>query len=1030
MRIVLLFVILFSLLTSNDSISLQLKWKHAFQFAGFYMAKEKGFYHESGLDVSLVEKEPDTNIVEDVLSSKATYGVSDSALVWDRIQGKQVVALKAIFQHSPLVLLSLKSSQIDSASEIKNRRIMISAESHQNASLMAMLKSYKVDESDLNIIPMTFDLNNLIEGKTELFTAYATDQPYTLQSKGIPYNIHDPSAYGFDFYGDILFTSESELKNHPNRVKKFLQATIRGWQYAFEHIDETIDVIFEKYNTQKFNREKLYYEAVKTRELSGYDKGIFGDIDPKKIKEIAKTYALLGFHGEIKNLDGFLSQESKSETQKSQNESKQLLDLTTEEQLYLKEKGAIKICTAENLPPFSFTDKGSINGITLEYFKLFQTTLDTPIGALPTKNIQESIEKTIGGECDAYVVLIPSVEQYRSFKMTKSYFSDSIVLATQQDEVFIPNIADLAHKKIGILGGSDLLQQFKNIYPLLDFVSYPDIKDGFDALNRGEIFGLASAMIVLSYAMQHDYPLQFKISAKFKKSATWNLAVDEQQPKLHALLNRAIDAIKADEKQMIYNKWVGITYEKEFDYALLWKIATLFLLIVLILIYRNQKLISHQKEIDYIAFNDTLTGLPNREAFSRILKQAISTAKEEDGKFSILFIDLDRFKNVNDTLGHTIGDQMVQIISTRIRKKLHQEHAFARIGGDEFVVLVTQQYQKDIESIAQEILETISQNIRLKDYDLHTTASIGIAHYPDDGADMDTLLKNADSAMYLAKERGKDNYQHYTTQRSQEVQHRMQIEHDLRKAINNDELYLLYQPQYDLNTQKVIAAEALLRWNHPKYGAISPTEFIPIAEDSGYILELSNWIFVEACRTFMEWKKQGLQLHHISINISGVQFNQDNIVEKFEELLEMTGINASEVELEITEHSLIENIDKNLIVLEKLRKIGFRLSIDDFGIGYSSMNYLKRLPLDTIKIDKSFVDEIPQNPSDVAIIKAILALGKNLNYQTIAEGIEQEKQQKFLLDNECDIGQGYLFSKPIDKESFVTFFREKNRREV
>jgi ABC-type nitrate/sulfonate/bicarbonate transport system substrate-binding protein len=199
MRIVLLFVILFSLLTSDDSISLQLKWKHAFQFAGFYMAKEKGFYQESGLDVLLVEKEPDTNIVEDVLSSKATYGVSDSALVWDRIQGKQVVALKAIFQHSPLVLLSLKSSQIDSTAEIKNRRIMISAESHQNASLMAMLKSYKVDESDLNIIPMTFDLNNLIEGKTELFTAYATDQPYTLQSKGIPYNIHDPSAYGFDF---------------------------------------------------------------------------------------------------------------------------------------------------------------------------------------------------------------------------------------------------------------------------------------------------------------------------------------------------------------------------------------------------------------------------------------------------------------------------------------------------------------------------------------------------------------------------------------------------------------------------------------------------------------------------------------------------------------------------------------------------------------------------------------------------------------------------------------------------------------
>ncbi|MFT7824106.1 MAG: EAL domain-containing protein [Sulfurimonas sp.] len=1021
-------------LDHNHTVTLQLKWKHAFQFAGFYMAKEKGFYRDAGLEVRFQEKSPDITIADEVISGRAEYGVSDSALVLDRIEGEKVIALRAIFQHSPLALIALRSSAIHTIQDIQGHRVMISPESHQNVSLMAMLKSHYIDDKKIEITPMSFDLNDLVNGKTDLFTGYTTDQPYTLKKMGIEYVLFSPMAYGFDFYGDILFTSEEELRDHPKRVEKFVEASMKGWYYALEHSDETIDTILQKYNTQQFDEKKLRFEAMETRKYTGIDDGLFGKLDKAKLKEIANAFAILGHAADSDRLKSMIYQSpTETSSMKRRPEKTYGIPITVEEQHYLHEKEAIRYCYPPDLKPFSFVKDGKLAGIAAEYIEIFERHLGIPMEAVPPRNMKESLEKTIKGECDLHLAMISSEQFSDQVDFTRPYIEDSIVLATKADEVFIPDLHKLKNKKVGILEKSSLYYRLKDIYPSIEFVPFETIREGLDALNHGEIFGYTSSMVILSYLIQHEYSSQLRISGKFNQPFYWSLGIHKSEPILLTLMNRLVKAVEPDVSQRIFSRWVSVKYEKGVDFDLIWKMTGGSILLFSALLLWNRRLIRHRSELEkhkseikYIAYHDALTGLPNRLALDSMINGAIESARQNNTIFALLFIDLDRFKIINDTLGHYMGDKMIKIVSRRIKRVLREHDKIARIGGDEFVVLIEKmQHSEETAVIAEKILHTINQIIVIEHYDIRTTASIGIAHYPKDGEDIVTLIKSADSAMYQAKEEGKNNYQYYTHALSEEIRYRMEIEHDLKNAIEKEEFSLEYQPQYDLHTKKIIGAEALLRWKHAKYDLISPTKFIPIAEDSGFILQLNNWVFKEACKHFMEWKAQGVCLKHISINISGTQFNQENVVANFQTMIKEIGIKAKEIELEITEHYIMEDVLKSQSIFEQLRKIGFNIAIDDFGTGYSSMSYLKKLPVDTIKIDKSFIDEIPYDTNDVAITKVIVTLAKSLKYKVVAEGIESAEQEQFLIDQACDIGQGYLFGKPMGNEEFIRFVKTR-----
>jgi diguanylate cyclase (GGDEF)-like protein/PAS domain S-box-containing protein len=438
-----------------------------------------------------------------------------------------------------------------------------------------------------------------------------------------------------------------------------------------------------------------------------------------------------------------------------------------------------------------------------------------------------------------------------------------------------------------------------------------------------------------------------------------------------------------------------------------------------------QDIIDTQEKADYLAYHDSLTGLPNRIKLEEHLSHVIAVAQRDELAMSILFIDLDRFKIINDTLGHQVGDRLLQNVATRIRKVLRDTDMVARMGGDEFiVVLETARDKKAAAYVCQKILDTLKEPIKIGDHSLNTSASIGVAMFPSNGNNITTLIKNADTAMYHAKKLGKDNFQYYNEELSKDVHNQLRIEQALKFAISNNELSLNYQPQYTLSNRKIVSFEALVRWNSKKIGFTPPDIFIPVAEDTGMIIEIGEFIFEQACKDFIKFKEINTELQSIAINISSIQFRDKHFISKIKKILNTTKILPSQVELEITERYIMEFNETNMTILDKLKSLGFRMSIDDFGTGYSSMNYLSKLPIDTIKVDKSFVDNIPMDNNNMQISKAIVALSKSLGYNTVAEGIETKEQEEFLLSLDCEIGQGYLFSRPLDFENAVKFLKE------
>lgn len=439
-----------------------------------------------------------------------------------------------------------------------------------------------------------------------------------------------------------------------------------------------------------------------------------------------------------------------------------------------------------------------------------------------------------------------------------------------------------------------------------------------------------------------------------------------------------------------------------------------------------QEIIDTQEKADYLAYHDSLTNLPNRIKLEEHLDHVISVANRDKLTMSILFIDLDRFKIINDTLGHQVGDRLLQNVSKRIREVLRDTDMVARMGGDEFiVVLETARDKKSAAYVCQKILDAIKEPIKVGDHSLNTSASIGVAMFPDNGKNITTLIKNADTAMYHAKNLGKNNFQYYNEELSINIHYQLKIEQALKFAVSKKELYLNYQPQYDLESRRTISFEALVRWNSKKIGFITPDVFIPVAEDTGMIIEIGDFIFEQACIDFKKFKEINKELQYIAINISTIQFRDKHFVDKIKEIIKRVNILPSQIELEITERYIMEFNESNMTVLEELRDLGFRMSIDDFGTGYSSMNYLTKLPIDIIKVDKSFVDGIPDDNNNMQISKAIIALSKSLGYKTVAEGIETKEQEETLLSLDCNIGQGYLFSKPLNYEGAIEFLKER-----
>jgi len=427
-----------------------------------------------------------------------------------------------------------------------------------------------------------------------------------------------------------------------------------------------------------------------------------------------------------------------------------------------------------------------------------------------------------------------------------------------------------------------------------------------------------------------------------------------------------------------------------------------------------------QEHFHYLANHDALTELPNRMLLMERLEQAISRGHWHNRKLGLLFLDADRFKVINDTLGHDSGDMVLKEISERLVHSIRPGDTVARLGGDEFVVLLSDIADIDDTSIvATKILDSLSRPYTLDGHELYITASIGISCYPDDGDNAISLLKNADAAMYKAKDSGRNNFQYFSSDMTMKAFERLQLECSLRGAIERNEFILYYQPQVETQSGNVVAVEALIRWEHPDKGIVSPLDFIPILEETGLIEEVGDWVFEEACQQFKKWQASGDFLDRISINLSPRQFRSKTLFDKLKGIMSKHNIDGNNLEVEITESALMESAEETIEILTALRSLGVRIAMDDFGTGYSSLSYLKRFPIDTLKIDRSFIADVPHENDGVSIVSAILSMANALGLEVIAEGVEIQEQLDFLKEKNCQFIQGYFYSKPVEPGKIV-----------
>lgn len=432
------------------------------------------------------------------------------------------------------------------------------------------------------------------------------------------------------------------------------------------------------------------------------------------------------------------------------------------------------------------------------------------------------------------------------------------------------------------------------------------------------------------------------------------------------------------------------------------------------------------QQMTHAAGHDALTGLPNRLLLNESIDRAITFAQRHEIQFAVLVLDLDGFKHINDSLGHPTGDKLLQSLAKRLVQRVRSTDTVSRQGGDEFVVLLSEiDHPQDAVSMSRRLLDVVAGATSIEKHDLHITASIGVSIYPDDGRDAETLIKNADTAMFHAKENGRQSFQFFRSAMNVQAVERQMIEEHLRRALERQEFTLHYQPKINIATGMVTGVEALIRWTHPTLGSVSPGQFIPVAESCGLIAPIGDWVLREACAQAQAWAKAGLPMLTVAVNVSAMQFRNETFLENLRAILSETGLDPRYLELELTEGALMKQAELTASMLSTLRESGVRVAVDDFGTGYSSLSYLRKFPLDAIKIDQSFVGQITTVPDETVIVRAIISMGRSLNLRVIAEGVETQDQLDFLKAHRCDEAQGYFFSRPVPPQELVKFLETR-----
>ena len=561
-------------------VTLQLSWLDQFQFAGYYMAKEKGFYKELGLDVEIIPFSFGLDIPKDVNDGKTDFAVGRETLILERVKNPNIVALYAIFQSTPLILMSTKESEINSINDFSNKKIMTTIDDAGEVSLKAMITSNKIKLENLAFLKHTHNIDDLINKNTDVISAYISKSPYTLQKKGVEYNIFDPKKYGFDMYSDLLFTNQNLINTDLNTVLQFKKASLKGWEYAYSNIEESADLILQKYNSQKLEKEELIYEGKELKKLSYFNTANLGEIKKDKIQRIYDLYNVMGLIPNPINLDKFIFDINNLSS----------FSFSEKEIKYLEEKDSIKMCVLPNAMPYSDIKNGKLTGFVGDYMELIENKIKKHIALVPTTTWHESLEFVKNRKCDILSSAAWTNEREEFLTFTKSYFDTPLVLLTKSDTSFINSLSTLNNKKISILENYSVINMLKEKYKNIEFVPVKDVDEGLEKVIKKEVFGHIDSIPVAWYKLQTKYLTQLSISAKLDEVANLSIAVRNDDNELFGIFQKSVLSIDDSLRDEMLNKWISVEYKKEFDYSLLWKVIVVIFIILLAILYRQKLL--------------------------------------------------------------------------------------------------------------------------------------------------------------------------------------------------------------------------------------------------------------------------------------------------------------------------------------------------------------------------------------------------------------------------------------------------------
>jgi polar amino acid transport system substrate-binding protein len=728
-----------------EKVSVKLQWVDQFQFAGYYVAKERGFYRDAGLEVELQKFDAEKLAVDEVMSGRSTYGIGRSSLLNDRMAGKKVVALAAIFQSSPFILLSQKSLDIQTPRDLIGKRVMMTEDFQDAISVRAMLNSQGIELDRINVIKHSYNPLDLANGKTDVMACYISNEPFVLQEKGIETNAINPEQYGFDFYSDILFTSENEVKNHPKRVRAFVDATLKGWEYAFAHIPETARMIHKQYNPQNKSLESLIYEGEVLKNLAYRDNHPLGTISVDKFRRISDIYKVMGIHQNEKRLDGFVYEDA----------SKERLGLSVDERSFLH-FNTIRFVSTSQWPPFNFYMDGEpkeLRGIAIDFWKLIQerSGMRTQYHPVSTWNGVLDAIREKRADVTLGTAISKDKEPYGLF--SKPYASFPNVIVTNKTIDFLPGLEALAGKRVAIGRDYSVIDAIQAKYPHITIVEVEDTREGLKLLSSGRVDAVVDILPVVAYLMNADHYVDLKISGTTEFDFDIRMLIRNDYPELKSIIDKAIDSISIAERQRILNRYIAITYEDRVDYSWIYTVILIALFIISLFMYRQFEMGKYNKKLLIMATTDPLTGLVNRMRLDEKLSECHQFYERTQRIFSVIIIDLDYFKRVNDTYGHLVGDKVLIALARLLGDNIRSIDTVGRWGGEEFMIICPETDLSGATVLAEKIQSVIEH------YDfphIHTmTCSFGISESRQDDR-IESVVARADSALYCAKEEGRN----------------------------------------------------------------------------------------------------------------------------------------------------------------------------------------------------------------------------------------------------------------------------------